>query len=294
MQRKDKIAIVTGAAGGVGRGIAETHARGSASRDRRSPSGESSPINQDFVVDLEPAPDAPYLTATQMALVDRVMVEHFRIGMIQMMENAGRELARLARLRFLGGDARQKRVVALVGSGGNGGGALVAARHLHDWGACVDVILAQSARNMKPVPKRQLAIAQRMGVTIRRLCQTGGLEASDLLLDGLVGYSLRGEPSGGVADLIRWANGAGAPILALDVPSGIDATTGAVFDPAIRAAATLTLALPKTGLRAAGAAVHVGDLYLADIGVPPALYRRPEFGLAVGMIFARGEVVRLR
>ena len=87
----------------------------------------------------------PGLTTVQMIEVDRAMIEDFRIELIQMMENAGRNLAHLARTRFLGGDPRAKRVIALAGGGGNGGGALVAARRLHNWGAEVTVGLAQSA-----------------------------------------------------------------------------------------------------------------------------------------------------
>lgn len=77
------------------------------------------------------------------------------------------------------------------------------------------------------------------------------------------------------------------------MPSGLEATTGQAGDPAIRATATLTLALPKTGLRAPGSASYVGELYLADISVPPALYAEPSLDLKVGPIFAEGEVVRL-
>jgi NAD(P)H-hydrate epimerase len=82
-------------------------------------------------------------------------------------------------------------------------------------------------------------------------------------------------------------------VLALDAPSGIDTTTGTVYDPAIRAAATMTLALPKEGLRADGVTRHVGELYLADIGVPPSLYAGAALGLEVGPIFASGDILRL-
>ena len=84
-----------------------------------------------------------------------------------------------------------------------------------------------------------------------------------------------------------------APILALDVPSGFDATTGVAFDPAIRATATMTLALPKQGLRAKDASAHVGELYLADISVPPALYGRAPLGLRVQTLFALDDIVRI-
>ncbi|MDX1688422.1 MAG: NAD(P)H-hydrate epimerase, partial [Candidatus Promineifilaceae bacterium] len=117
---------------------------------------------------------------------------------------------------------------------------------------------------------------------------------ADLVVDGVIGYSLRGAPRGTAGDLIRWANEQAAPILALDAPSGVDAATGTVFDPAVRAAATMTLALPKEGLRAPGVEEQVGELYLADISVPPELYAGPGLELEVPPIFAEADVVRLR
>ena len=86
----------------------------------------------------------------------------------------------------------------------------------------------------------------------------------------------------------------GTPILALDAPSGVDTTTGTVFTPAIQATATMTLALPKEGLRAPDAEKHVGELYLADISVPPALYAEPALGIQVGAVFAKDDILRLR
>jgi NAD(P)H-hydrate epimerase len=83
-------------------------------------------------------------------------------------------------------------------------------------------------------------------------------------------------------------------VLALDVPSGVDAETGIVFDPAICASATMTLALPKLGLLGPGVESHVGELYLADLSVPPGLYRRPPLNIRVEPLFARAEVIRLR
>ena len=81
-------------------------------------------------------------------------------------------------------------------------------------------------------------------------------------------------------------------MLSLDVPSGVDATTGETDDPAIEVAATMTLALPKVGLLAETAKANVGELYLADISVPPALYGR--LGLEVGPIVANEEILKLR
>jgi NAD(P)H-hydrate epimerase len=119
------------------------------------------------------------------------------------------------------------------------------------------------------------------------------INTPDLIIDGIIGYSLRSPPRGAASELICWANKQPAPVLALDVPSGLDTTTGTVFDPAIRATATMTLALPKEGLRYAGVEEQVGELYLADIGVPPALYASSALGLHVGHLFAQNDIVRI-
>lgn len=242
--------------------------------------------------------ELPALDSPAMVELDRAMMEDVCIELIQMMENAGRNLAHLARQRFLAGDPRGRRVLVLAGAGGNGGGALVAARRLHNWGADILVGLGEEPGAMAPVPAHQRQILEKMRVAgVDRPASPRALTAEarerpfDLILDGLIGYSLRGAPSGLIGELIRAANALGAPILALDVPSGIDSTTGEIFEPSIRAAATMTLAMPKAGLVAARAAA--GELYLADISVPPMLYAAQWPGLSVVPIFAEDDVVRL-
>src|SRR5215475_9437647 len=197
----------------------------------------------------------PALTTEQMREVDRVMVEDLHIELVQMMENAGRGLAELAITRF-----SPASVTVLAGPGGNGGGGLVAARHLANRGCQVQVVLSEPDR-LTPVPAHQADILARMGVTIVSRAST-----ADLVIDALIGYSLRGDPAGTAAELITWANNQAAPVLALDTPSGLDLTTGTAGAPAVWATATLTLALPKAGLLDAPSA---GELYLADISVPP-------------------------
>lgn len=227
-----------------------------------------------------------------MIEVDRAMMEDYRIELIQMMENAGRHLAGLARARFLDGYPVGKHVVVLAGPGGNGGGALVAARHLRNWGAEVQVIITRPVKTFTSVPAHQLDIVFRMSVPVWQSEVIPNVARPDLILDGIIGYSLKGAPRGFSKDLIYWANSQPAPILALDTPSGVDTTLGTIFDPAIKAAATMTLALPKQGLRAPGVHSHVGELYLADIGVPISLYKEA-LGLIVGPIFAKSDIIRL-
>ena len=241
--------------------------------------------------DHEPA--VPFISTALMREVDRAMSEDYGILLIQMMENAGRELASLARTRFLAGDPRERTVLVLAGKGGNGGGGLVCARRLSGWGAAVQVLLSAPGAKFAEVPRRQIAPLERMGVPIEAPEDRLLLPPADLIVDALVGYGLTGAPRGTSAELIRAANDHDAPVLSLDVPSGVDSATGAAHDPSVRAAATMTLALPKEGLGRKPAKEHVGELYLADIGVPPGLYSRPPLNLDVGPVFAREEIVRL-
>jgi NAD(P)H-hydrate epimerase len=232
----------------------------------------------------------PSVSIDQMREVDRLMTDEVGITLLQMMENAGRCLATHAR-GILGGDAHGRQVFVLAGRGGNGGGGLAAARRLFGWGAAVTVVLAQPPQDMRGVPRQQLNILEWIGIPVR-LGADGISErfaSADLVIDALIGYSLRGAPAGQVAALIRAANAAGRPMLALDLPSGLDGDRGEAWDPTIRATETLTLALPKQGLLAPAARPWVGQLYLADISVPEKVYQR--LGLAVGPIFARSDII---
>ena len=138
--------------------------------------------------------EVPHLTTGQMIEVDRAMVEDYHVELMQMMENAGRNLAHLARDRFLDGDAEGKPVVVLAGTGGNGGGALVAARRLHNWGARVQVVLAQPMDKLTPVPAHQFDILTRMRVPVLAAEEIDTITTPAVVLDGLIGYSLRGAP----------------------------------------------------------------------------------------------------
>ena len=142
--------------------------------------------------------------------------------------------------------------MVLAGNGSNGGGALVCARRLHNWGAQVRVFLSRPDSELTPIPAHQLDTLLRMRVTVAQADATDETGDCDLVVDGVIGYGLSGAPHGTAGKLIQWANSQEAPVVALDAPSGVDTTTGKAFDPAVRATATLTLALPKEGLRASG------------------------------------------
>jgi NAD(P)H-hydrate epimerase len=236
--------------------------------------------------------DVPFLTTEQMREVDRAMVDDFGIDLVRMMENAGRSLAHLARGRFLDGDGRGRSVIILAGPGGNGGGALVAARRLHSYGSLVGVVATREPEHMSEVTAQQLRVLENIGVPLT-VGEMPPVRPPDLIIDGLIGYSLKGAPRGITGELIEWANSSMASVLSLDLPSGLDGTTGKVFAPVVRATATMTLALPKQGLRSPERPDVVGELYLADIGVPAELYAAESLGLRVGPIFAKSDVIRL-
>jgi NAD(P)H-hydrate epimerase len=229
----------------------------------------------------------PYLTTEEMRTVDRSMIADFRIELIQMMENAGYVLAALARERFLGGDPEGCRILVLCGRGNNGSGGLVGARRLHTWGANVRVITTHAPEEFLGIPEHQLDIIQRMDVPLTHAGQPTVLGEFDLIIDAIIGYGLDGAPREMSAKLIGLANDLGVPILSLDAPSGLDTTTGQTPGDAVRADATLTLALPKIGLTRASAGDFVGELYVGDIGVPPELYAGRGLGYDVGPIFGR-------
>jgi NAD(P)H-hydrate epimerase len=210
----------------------------------------------------------PALTAEQMREVDRLMSEKYDIKLIQMMENTGVSLVKIARV-LMCGSAESRSVIVAAGLDNNGRGGLVAARHLSNWGAAVAVLLPE--RNLKEVPRIQINIIEKLLIIIKT-----GNDAlryfqnwyGDIVLDSLVGYGLPGNPRGWIKELIGVINSTNIPIVSLDVPSGLDTTTGDIFDPCVRASATVTLALLKRGFLKTAARNVAGDIYLADIDMP--------------------------
>jgi len=228
--------------------------------------------------------ELPAVTVQEMREVDRVATDEFGLGVLQMMENAGRSLAvhALEMLREGGG-----RVAVLAGSGGNGGGGLSCARHLRNHGVSVDVVLDRPPSRLASPAAEQFRVLAESGVSpVPNDDVSQATGSAPVVIDALAGYGLEGAPRGRVAELIEIANLSGSRILSLDVPSGVDATTGDVLGEAIRPERTLTLALPKTGL-----ARVPGELYVADIGIPLAVYER--LSIAVEPFFRGRYSVRM-
>jgi NAD(P)H-hydrate epimerase len=202
----------------------------------------------------------PAVTADEMREVDRVAVEEFGIDLLQMMENAGRNLA--WHVRDLGNEA-----TIVAGNGGNGGGGLACARHLHNRDVPVRVVLDRSPAALDGAAAHQYAILDETGVPVD--VGPEAIDETDVLVDALIGYGLSGPVLGSAADLVDAMNATNAPVLSLDVASGRDATTGDAPGTAVDPDRVVTLALPKTGLDTVDC-----SLYLADISLPAALYDR--------------------
>jgi NAD(P)H-hydrate epimerase len=226
----------------------------------------------------------PAVTTSEMRAVDRIAVEAVGPELLQMMENAGRTLAGLARERT------DDTVVVLASDGGNGGGGLCAARHLSNHGWDVQVVLDRAGTELTGAAATQYRVLQGTDAALLGTDhERATLDEAGLVVDALVGYGLDGALRGRARDLVEAANAASTPVLSLDVPSGVDATTGETPGVAVDADVVLTLALPKTGL---GAAAAERELWLADVGIPAEVYRRA--GVEYDQPFSGDVRVRLR
>jgi len=203
----------------------------------------------------------PAVTANEMRQIDEIATGEFGLGILQMMENAGRALAEQA-MNML--TSPSDTVVVLAGSGGNGGGGLCAARHLLNIGLSVVVALGGSVEALRGAALAQWRTLEASGVrlagpdVLQRTISGGGL-----VIDALVGYGLRGPLRGRIAKLVSLCEDRADRVLSLDVPSGWGATSGVKGSLAVNPQRILTLALPKTGL-----AKMKARIYLADLGIP--------------------------
>lgn len=205
--------------------------------------------------------------------VDRAAVEEYGIPGIVLMENAARGLADQA-LRMLP-EAPTSRPTALIvcGSGNNGGDGYALGRHLHN--VSVNVILVQL---VEPRAGTDAAINRgiclKMGVREVSLDDLGSHADADLIVDAILGTGLDRPVRGPAAQAIEWINSASRPVLAVDVPSGLDCDTGEPLGTAVRADCTVTFVARKPGLITAAAKEYVGKVVVADIGAPIELVQR--------------------
>jgi len=211
------------------------------------------------------------LSRAEARALDAWAVEVLGLPTLVLMENAGRGAAEY--LRELAGDPA--RTLILCGPGNNGGDGGVVARHLHLWGRPVRVVWIAPAGRFSADAAVQRRALQGLGIDARTWSdpiEPGAIDAmlaeADWVVDALLGTGLDRPAEGAFGDVIGALNRSGKPVLALDIPSGLDADTGTPLGVAVRAKATATFAAPKAGFSAAGAADYTGEVRVIGIGVP--------------------------
>lgn len=236
------------------------------------------------------------VTADQMRRIDRLAIEKHGIPGIVLMENAGRQVAEavweVLQERYRGP------VLIVCGKGNNGGDGLVAARHLLNRGVEVQVALLAPGGELSGDAATNYRIARNIGVPLVEHADGEAVRVTarraGVLVDAILGTGISGDVQGVPAEAIDALNRSSAPVVAVDIPSGIHADTGAVCGLAVRADVTVTFGLPKIGLLLHPGAEHCGQLRVADISLPRHLLESPGLqanlvngGMAADMLPAR-------
>ncbi len=207
------------------------------------------------------------LTRAQLREIDRRAIEEFHIPGVVLMENAARGVVELA-VKMLTGLSGSN-VLVVCGGGNNGGDGLAVARHLHNCQYSVNVLLAADPTALKGEALVNWQIVDAMKIK----CQPATAELiaqhpSDLLIDALFGTGLTETPRPELVALIQAINKQTAPVLAVDVPSGLDCDKGEPLGSCVRAARTVTFVAEKVGFAKPRAKHFIGDVTIADIGCP--------------------------
>ncbi|HLQ61178.1 MAG TPA: NAD(P)H-hydrate epimerase, partial [Candidatus Acidoferrales bacterium] len=200
----------------------------------------------------------PTLSSAQARAADALVGERFGIPIDWLMAAAGWQVARMCR----------GRTAVVCGRGNNGGDGLAAARHLYRWGRLQSVACIDPEALTGPAA-RQAEALRRLGIPIRTDLDLAGAQVA---VDALLGTGLARAPEGRYAEWIRALNAATVRVVAVDLPSGLEADSGRAHDPAVEADLTLTLGLPKPGLLEADGPRLSGEVWVADIGVPFEAY----------------------
>ncbi len=214
------------------------------------------------------------VTAAQMRERDRWTIEEAGLPGMVLMENAGRQVAGLARRLLAEGGG--KKVWIFAGKGNNGGDGLVAARYLAKAGVQVEIFLLAREKEVRGDAAANLQICRKLGLPLVEAVSSPDLtalaprrEGVDLIIDAILGTGIRGPVQGFLAEVISFINESDRPVLAIDLPSGLEADTGACPGPVVAATDTITLDLPKCGLCLYPGAKQAGRLWVAEIGIPP-------------------------
>lgn len=216
----------------------------------------------------------PLLTSEEMRRSDSIAIKRFHMPGLALMENAGHEVSNV--VAQLLGDVRNKHILILCGKGNNGGDGFVAARHLANQGAQIDLFLIGKRREVRGDAKLNLEILLKIArgnslvsvTEFRSLKQLASTKHPDLIIDALLGTGSSGELRPPYRGIVNWVNSQKVQKLAVDIPTGVDADSGFVPEVAIKADVTVTMAAKKVGLVVGKGSAHAGKIKIASIGMP--------------------------
>ncbi len=224
------------------------------------------------------------VTASEMRELDRRAIQDLGIPSLVLMENAGRTTYRILRREF---PELQGEVAVVAGRGNNGGDGFVVARYLANAGIPVAVFLLGPRDRVSGDARVNLEILAHLGVSVAEVLTEADLNPvihrlakAGLIVDALLGTGLNAPVQGLMAALIERINHLRAPVLAVDIPTGLSADTGAVLGVALKARVTVTYGWPKLGQVLPPGRDYVGRLWQADIGIPPILVEEAPVALA--------------
>ncbi|GAJ03602.1 unnamed protein product, partial [marine sediment metagenome] len=219
-----------------------------------------------------------YVTANKIREIDKLAQTKYSIPSLILMENAGRTASEEILIYI--DNNRSKRVAIFCGKGNNGGDGLVVARHLKSKDINVVVYLLGYVKDVKKIdPVTNLNIVRKMGIKIIELPDLKSVKklrrrfSCDVVIDAIFGTGFSGKLPEHIRVLVHFLNKTGKPIFSLDVPSGLDATTGEIADTSIKATKTITFGLPKTGFIKGDGPDFTGQVITRNISYPQILLR---------------------
>ena len=212
------------------------------------------------------------LSRDQVRRVDRWAIDALGIPGVILMENAGRQVADA--VEKLLGDLGRCTVAVVAGAGNNGGDGYVAARHLALRGASVATFLVSPPEKITGDARVNLDAIRALGHDLRALSAEEGpaladaLKSFDVVVDAVGGTGIRGELCGDLAAAVKQINAAERPVVAVDIPTGLDCDTGCPSGPTVKAVVTVSFVARKLGFDNPDSVEYTGDVVVADIGVP--------------------------
>ena len=228
-------------------------------------------------------------TVAETREIERLAETEYGLSPEVLMENAGASACDVAEGMLAG----LGRLIVVCGKGNNGGDGFVVARHARSRGHDVSILVTSTRKELSPLAALNCARAESVGL-VAQFCDTcefegslQGIDNADLIVDAMLGTGFSGTLSGTLARIVDALNACGAPVLSLDVPSGLEADSGSAQGPHVHAARTVTFGLPKPFLFQGHGATSVGEWTVSDIGLPHELLNRP-----LGARFIQADDVR--